>query len=48
MSRALKYLIVACVFVWAGMQEVCAQYDKDAFFMRGRRALADGKYALAI
>lgn len=25
-----------------------AQYDKDVFFMRGRQALADGKYALAI
>ena len=48
MGRALKYLIVTCVFVWAGMQEVCAQYDKDAFFMRGRRALAEGKYAQAI
>lgn len=25
-----------------------AQYDKDVFFFRGRRALADGKYAQAI
>ena len=25
-----------------------AQYDKDVFFMRGRQALADGKYARAI
>ncbi len=25
-----------------------AQYDKDVFFLRGRQAFADGKYALAI
>ena len=25
-----------------------AQYDKDAFFLRGRQAFSDGKYALAI
>ena len=27
---------------------VSAQYDKDVFFLRGRQAFADGKYALAI
>ena len=25
-----------------------AQYDKDVFFLRGRQAFSDGKYALAI
>ena len=25
-----------------------AQYDRDVFFLRGRTALQDGKYALAI
>lgn len=48
MYRLLKYLIVTCLLVVAGVQMVHAQYDKDAFFMRGRRALADGKYAQAI
>ena len=48
MRRVIRYFVVVCVFLWTGMQIVSAQYDKDAFYMRGRRALADGKYALAI
>lgn len=48
MCRVLKYLIVSCLLLAAGVQASYAQYDKDAFFLRGRRALADGKYALAI
>ena len=48
MRRLIKYIILACVLVIAGMQEMSAQYDKDVFFIRGRRALADGKYAHAI
>lgn len=48
MRRVLKYFIVVSVLVVAGTCELFAQYDKDAFFMRGRRALADGKYAQAI
>ena len=48
MCRMLRYLLVACLLVVAGVQISHAQYDKDAFFMRGRRALADGKYAQAI
>ena len=47
MYKVLKYLIVSCLLV-AVMQDVYAQYDKDAFFLRGRRALADGKYSQAI
>ena len=48
MCRIFKYLTVAFLLVVAGVQSAYAQYDKDAFFMRGRRALADGKYAQAI
>ena len=48
MRRLLKYLFVTSVLVLSGIMEMSAQYDRDAFMMRGRRALADGKYALAI
>ena len=48
MRCVLKYLSVVCLLVVAGVHTAFAQYDKDAFFMRGRRALADGKYAQAI
>ncbi len=43
-----KYLTLVCLLFAAGVHVSYAQYDKDAFFMRGRRALADGKYAQAI
>ena len=48
MRRVLKYAVVACLAFLSGVLDSAAQYDKDAFFMRGRRALADGKYAQAI
>lgn len=48
MNRFLKFLIVSCLTILAGLQELQAQYDKDVFYFRGRQALADGKYALAI
>ena len=48
MHKALKYLVVFLVLLVAGGFGASAQYDKDVFFMRGRQALADGKYALAI
>ena len=48
MRRALKYILLVCLLAGAGMERMYAQYDKDVFFMRGRRALADGKYASAI
>ncbi len=48
MNRFLKFLIVSCLMILAGLQELQAQYDKDVFYFRGRQALADGKYALAI
>jgi len=44
----LKYTLVLCLLFSAGMHDLWAQYDKDVFFMRGRRALADGKYSAAI
>ena len=48
MNRLVKYFIAFILLVSAGVAEMSAQYDRDAFFMRGRRALADGKYAQAI
>ena len=48
MHKALKYLVVFLVLLISGGFGASAQYDKDVFFMRGRQALADGKYALAI
>ena len=47
MHGILKYLL-AILLLGAVSGELCAQYDKDVFFMRGRHALADGKYSLAI
>ncbi|MBO5815181.1 MAG: tetratricopeptide repeat protein [Bacteroidales bacterium] len=48
MHKVLKCIAVIFILLIAGGREVYAQYDKDVFFMRGRQALADGKYALAI
>jgi tetratricopeptide (TPR) repeat protein len=44
----MESLLIAFLLLIAGLSELHAQYDKDVFYMRGRRALADGKYALAI
>ena len=48
MRKLLKCLALLCLFLAADVHELRAQYDKDVFFMRGRQALADGKYAQAI
>ncbi len=48
MRKVLKCLAVVCLFLLTGIQDLRAQYDKDIFYMRGRQALADGKYSLAI
>jgi len=48
MHKVLKYLAVMCLVLMSGIQDLHAQYDQDVFLMRGRQALADGKYALAI
>lgn len=39
------FVVIALLLPCTG---VFAQYDKDVFFFRGRRALADGKYSQAI
>lgn len=44
----MKSFLVVVLLALAGMMELHAQYDKDVFYMRGRRSLADGKYAQAI
>lgn len=48
MHRFMKIFLAICLLLTAGLVQMHAQYDKDMFFMRGRKALADGKYALAI
>ncbi len=48
MVKVLKCLAAMCLLFWAGIADLHAQYDKDMFYMRGRQALADGKYAQAI
>lgn len=48
MHRFLKSIVVIFLLVTAGVSDLYAQYDKEVFYMRGRRALADGKYSLAI
>ena len=48
MHKVLKFLAVLMLLVTAALQDLHAQYDKDMFMMRGRQALSDGKYALAI
>ena len=46
--KVLNKISLAVLFFLLGGQLLHAQYDKDVFFARGRQALADGKYALAI
>ena len=48
MHKVLKLLTVSVLLITAGLQGLYAQYDKDVFFMRGRQALAEGRYAQAI
>ena len=48
MRRVFRCFAVICVLFMTCIGELCAQYDKDVFYYRGRRALADGKYAQAI
>ncbi len=40
------FLTICLTFCPSGLAR--AQYDKDVFFLRGRQAFSDGKYALAI
>lgn len=48
MRKFTNMFLVLCLFLSAASLQAWGQYDKDMFFMRGRKALADGKYALAI
>ncbi len=48
MHKVLKFFVVLAMFLCASLHELHAQYDKDMFMMRGRKALSDGKYSLAI
>ena len=40
--------ILAAILIFLASATAFAQYDRDVFFLRGRTALQDGKYALAI
>lgn len=44
----MKSFLICLLLLAVGLTELHAQYDKDVFYMRGRHALADGKYAHAI
>ena len=48
MRRVIRIFVAVCVLSIACIGDLWAQYDKDVFYFRGRRALADGKYAQAI
>lgn len=48
MRLFLKTVILSAVILLTGSVSLKAQYDKDVFFFRGRRALADGKFSGAI
>lgn len=48
MHKVLKFIAMLAILVCASVHELHAQYDKDMFMMRGRHALAEGKYAQAI
>ncbi len=48
MGKVLKCLLAVCLVALTGIKDIHAQYDKDMFYMRGRQAIADGKYAQAI
>ena len=48
MHRVMRCFAVVCVLFITCIGDLWAQYDKDVFYYRGRRALAGGKYAQAI
>ncbi len=48
MHKLLKILAIVFLTLSVGVTDLAAQYDKDVFYMRGRQALSEGKYALAI
>ena len=48
MRLVAKFIVTVMAMVSFGELMSMAQYDKDVFLFRGRQALADGKYSLAI
>ena len=48
MHKVLKVFVAFVLLMSAGLQGLYAQYDKDVFYMRGRQALAEGRYSTAI
>lgn len=48
MRKVLKIILPVCLLMLVAVFELYAQYDKDVFYMRGRMALSEGKYARAI
>ncbi len=48
MHKVLKVFFAFVLLLGAGCRGLYAQYDKDVFFMRGRQALSEGRYAAAI
>ena len=49
MSKGVfRFILLSILLACLSLQVSYAQYDKDTFFMRGRSALADGKYSTAI
>jgi len=48
MKNFIRHILVFVALVLCFALEASAQYDTDVFSLRGRQALADGKYALAI
>ena len=43
-----KFLLTIASLLLLAASTASAQYDKDVFMWRGRQALSDGRYALAI
>ncbi|MBQ2918354.1 MAG: hypothetical protein IJE61_03890 [Bacteroidales bacterium] len=48
MHKVLKIFVVFLLLLTSAVDKAFAQYDKDVFFMRGRHALSEGRYAQAI
>ena len=48
MRNLLRNILLTWILIIFSIQGLNAQYDKDRFYIRGRQALADGKYAQAI
>lgn len=47
-AKLVKKFVLTIFLLFIGISSSLAQYDKDVFMWRGRQALSDGKYALAI